>query len=88
MVYKEKMTHLANMTPDGFIARWISDRVPLSSLVKRLSLITGVMISFVFFRSPDIDTALLVFGSILTDHHLDPSFGFYLQSIGIIFLVV
>jgi D-alanyl-lipoteichoic acid acyltransferase DltB (MBOAT superfamily) len=86
--YVEIMQDRTRRAPDSFGARWFRNAIPLAAFIKGLTVLAGAMVSFIFFRSPDLGTALGIIGAIAVDWHFDPSFTFYLRSIGILFILV
>ncbi len=87
-IYENLLSEYERRAPESLPVQWFRDKIPFSRPMKGLIVMVGILVSWVFFRSPDMRTALNIFEAILTDWHLDPSFGFYARSVGILFVLV
>lgn len=87
-LYQHALTFRAREAPECPSVRWFRNELPFAAPLKGFIVFLGTLASFVFFRSPDITTAFGIFHAILTDWRLDPSFGFYLRTVGILFALV
>lgn len=84
-LYQHALTQRARRVPQCLLVRWFRNDLPMAGVSKGLGVFAGTLLSFVFFRSPDLATTRQVFQALLTDWHLDPSFPFYLRSVGLLF---
>jgi len=84
-LYQQIMSKRSLENPDSISAKWFQNRLPMASVVKGIVVFLGVLASFVFFRSPDLETAIRVFLAISSDWQLDPSFGMYSQTVILLF---
>lgn len=86
--YQHALARRVQRNPDGLAVRWYRNQIPGTALLKGLIVFAGTLFSFVFFRSPDLATALTILGSIATDWHRDPSFALYLRTVALLFTLV
>jgi alginate O-acetyltransferase complex protein AlgI len=87
-LYQHALVQRSRKVPDCLAVKWFQNKVPGAVPIKVVAVFLGTLASFVLFRSPDLATAIKIFIAILTDWHLDPSFGFYLRSVGLLFGII
>lgn len=83
--YQQALTRLSRESEEAIAVRWFRNELAGAKAFKIVVVFLGTLASFVLFRSPDLETALIVYHSLATDWRLDPSFGFYLQSVLLLF---
>lgn len=87
-LYQHALTLRSRKAPECLSVRWFKNEIAGSSLIKGIAVFLGTLASFVLFRSPDLGTALHIYWAILSDWHLDPSFGFVLRSVALLFGII
>jgi D-alanyl-lipoteichoic acid acyltransferase DltB (MBOAT superfamily) len=87
-LYQHALNQRARSAPNCLTVKWFRNQLPAAAIIKGIAVFLGTLVSFVLFRSPDLATALQIYGAILTDWHLDPSFNFYLRSVALLFGII
>lgn len=86
--YRQLGRRWARRNPDNLLSRFQRARAPLASACKGSVVFLLTLISFVFFRSPDLSTALAILLAWVTDFRMDPSLGLYAANVSLLFAIV
>jgi D-alanyl-lipoteichoic acid acyltransferase DltB (MBOAT superfamily) len=88
MFYLKTSKRFALKNPTSLLSKFQKSNLPFIAFLKASTIFLLTLISFVFFRSPDLHTAISILNSWVTDWHFDNSIVLYLKSVTLLFSLI